>query len=132
MDIKIILIYRLCAALLLALKHREDPQCTMCDTEVMTTALVAALFFGSKYERARELLHEQGYIPNMLSKSQLSRRLHRLDHLFVLLFQLLGATFKDLNEESVYVIDTVPIIVCNTRWLSFTITKIAMVTSWVK
>jgi hypothetical protein len=42
----------------------------MSDAEVMTTALVAVLFFGGKDERARELLQEQGYIPNMVSKSQ--------------------------------------------------------------
>lgn len=113
MDIKIILVYCLCADLLIALHHREDVQCTMSDAEVMTTALVAALFCGGKYERARELLQEQGYMPKMLSKSQLSRRVHRLDHLFVTLFQVLGETFKALNTESVYIIDSAPVAVCD-------------------
>ena len=113
MDIKIILVYCLCADLLKAMNHREDPQCTMNDAEVMTTALVAALFFGGTYERARELLQEQGYIPKMVSKSQLSRRLQRLDHLFMILFQVLGESFKELNAESVYVIDTLPVAVCD-------------------
>src|SRR5215216_726380 len=113
MDIKIILVYCLCADLLIALQHREDRQCQMSDAEVMTTAIVAALFFGGKYERARELLQEQGYIPTMLSKSQFSRRLHRLDHLFVTLFQVLGESFKDLNEESVYILDSAPVAVCD-------------------
>jgi hypothetical protein len=113
MDIQIILVYCLCADLLKALHHHEDRQCTMSDAEVMTTALVSALYFSGNYEHARKLLQEQGYIPRMFSKSQFSRRLHRLDHLFVALFQLLGATFKQLNEESVYVIDTVPIAVCD-------------------
>ena len=74
MDLHIILVYCLCADLLIALHHREDPQCQMSDAEVMRTAIVAALFFGGKYKRAQELLQEQGYIPHMLSKSQLSRR----------------------------------------------------------
>ena len=113
MDRKIILVYCLCADLLIALHHREDRQCTMSDAEVMTTAIVAALFFGGKYERTRELLQEQGYIPNMVSKSQLSRRLHRLEPLFVTLFQVLGESFKALNEESVYILDSVPVAVCD-------------------
>jgi hypothetical protein len=113
MDIKIILVYCLCADLLIAMNHHEDPQCQMSDAEVMTTAIVAALFFGGKYERARELLQEQGYIPQMLSKSQFSRRLHRLDSLFVTLFRLLGESFKELNEESVYIIDSAPVAVCD-------------------
>ncbi len=113
MDIQIILVYCLCADLLQALRHPEDKQCQMSDAEVMTTALVAALYFGGKYELARTLLHEQGYIPHMLRKSQFSRRLHRLDHLFVLLFRVLGESFKELNEESVYVIDSAPVAVCD-------------------
>lgn len=48
----------------------------MSDAEVMTTAIVAALYFGGKYHfLACQLLSEQGYIPQMLSKSQFSRRL---------------------------------------------------------
>jgi hypothetical protein len=80
---------------------------------------VAALFFGGKYERARELLQEQGYIPQMLSKSQFSRRLHRVDYLFVTLFRLLGETFKQLNEESVYIIDSAPMAVCDNIPVAF-------------
>ena len=46
MDYQIILVYCLCADLLKALLHREDIQCQMSDAEVMTTRLVAALYFG--------------------------------------------------------------------------------------
>jgi hypothetical protein len=59
-----------CADLLIALHYREDAQYTMGDAEVMTTALVVAIFFSGKYERARELLQEQGYFANMLNKGQ--------------------------------------------------------------
>jgi hypothetical protein len=113
MAIKIILVYCLCADWLIAMNHREDPQCTMSDAEVMTTALVAAIFFGGNYKLARELWQEQGYIPKMVSKGQFSRRLHRLDHLFVTLFRVLGESFKALNEESVYIIDSAPVAVCD-------------------
>jgi hypothetical protein len=85
MDLQIILVYCLCADWLIALHHWEDPQCQMSDAEVMTTAIVAALYFGGKYKLAQEMLQEQGYIPQMVSKSQFSRRLQRLDHLLVTL-----------------------------------------------
>lgn len=113
MDYKIILVYCLCADLLRALNHQEDPQCQMSDAEVMTAALVAALFFGGKHKLACDFLQEQKYIPQMLSKSQFSRRLHRLDYLFIALFRVLGESFKELNEESVYIIDSAPIAVCD-------------------
>lgn len=113
MDYQIILVYCLCADFLLALHHPEDSQCQMSDAEVMTTAIVAALYFGGNQERARTLLQEQNYIPRMLSKSQFSRRLQRIDYLFVMLFRILGESFKELNEESVYIIDSLPITVCD-------------------
>lgn len=113
MDMQIILVYCLCADLLIALNHREDPQCSMSDAEVMTTAIVASLFFGGKHEQARKLLQEQGYIPNMVSKSQFSRRLHRVEHLLMILFRLLGEHFKARNEASVYIIDSMPVAVCD-------------------
>lgn len=85
----------------------------MTDAEVMTTALVAALFFRGNHESARAMLNQQGYIPQMLSKSRLSRRLHRVKDLFISLFALLGATWKHLNSDSTYVMDSFPISVCD-------------------
>jgi Transposase DDE domain len=113
MDMQIILVYCLCADLLKALHHKEDVQCKISDAEVMTAALVAALFFGGKQTLACAFLREQKYIPQMISKSQFSRRLQRLDYLFITLFQVLGEAFKELNEESVYIIDSAPIAVCD-------------------
>jgi len=50
----------------------------MSDAEVMTTAIVAALYYGGNIQRARKHLKAEGYIPKMLSKSRLNRRLHRI------------------------------------------------------
>jgi Transposase DDE domain len=113
MDYQIILVYCLCADLLKALQHKEDRQCQMSDAEVMTAGLVAALYFGGKHKLACTFLQEQGYIPQMVSKSQFSRRLHRLDYLFITLFRVLGESFKELNDESVYIIDSAPVAVCD-------------------
>jgi hypothetical protein len=115
MDDKIIATFCLCDDLLKAIHHPEDPQGQMNDAEVMPTALVAALFFHGNHESARFMLKQHGYIPQMLSKSRFSRRLHRLQETFVMLFELLGKTWKTLNIESVYAIDSFPIAVCDNR-----------------
>ena len=100
MNDKIIATFCLCDDLLKAMNHREDPQCHMNDAEIMTTALVAALFFGGNHELARAMLKEQGYIPGMVSKSRFSRRLHRIKDIFVSLFDLLGQVWKTLSLSS--------------------------------
>jgi hypothetical protein len=112
-DGQITAIYSLCDDVLKTLPHSEDPQCRMSDAEVMTTAIVAALYFGGNLERARGLLAQPTYIPRMLSKSRFNRRLHALEGLLIYLFQVLGEVFKQLNASSVYLIDSFPIPACD-------------------
>ena len=113
MDDHILAIYCVCHDFLKALQHREDRQQKMTDAEVMTTALVAMRFFGGNFEQARALLGTTHYIPMMLSRSRLNRRLYQLQHLFATLFDFLGQTWKELNGESVYIIDSFPVAVCD-------------------
>lgn len=113
MDDKIIATFCLCDDLLQAIHHQESLQAQMNDAEVMTTALVAALFFRGNHECARAMLKQHGYIPHMLSKSRFSRRLHRVKDIFILLFDLLGQTWKTHNIDAIYIIDSVPIAVCD-------------------
>ena len=113
MDEQIIATYCLCDDLLQAMHHHDDVQCQMSDAEVMTTACIAALRFRGNHESARTMLKQYGSIPHMLSKSRFSRRLHRLPGLFGLLFKLLGQVWKTLNTDAVYVIDSLPIAVCD-------------------
>ena len=113
MDDKIIATFCLCDDLLKAIHHHEDCQCQMNDAEIMTTALIASLFFRGNHESARALLKQHGYIPHMLSKSRFSRRLHRMKALLSILFDLLGNIWKTLNTDAVYVIDSLPVAVCD-------------------
>lgn len=113
MDTQIIAVYCLCDDLLRAMNHRDDVQCRMSEAEVMTAAIVAALYFGGNFALACRMLCEQGYMPYMLSASRFNRRLHRIKPLFLTLFAYLGETFKQMNEESVYVIDTFPLPACD-------------------
>jgi Transposase DDE domain len=113
MDDKIIAIFCLCDDLLQAMHHQEDRQCQMNDAEIMTTAFIAALFFRGNHESARTMLKQHGYIPHMVSKSRFSRRLHRIKTLFIIFFNLLAHTWKTLNPDAIYVIDSLPIAVCD-------------------
>lgn len=113
MDEKIIAIYCLCDDILKSMKHYEDPQRKMSDAEVMTTALVAVVFFRGNFEDVRTFLKDYHYIPHMLSKSRFNRRLHHIKALFLTLFNLLGQIWKELNRESIYSIDSFPVAVCD-------------------
>src|SRR5215510_14091403 len=113
MDAKIIMTFCLCDDLLKAMHHQEDCQGQMNDAEIMTTALVASCFFRGNYESARALLKQHGYIPSMLSKSRFSRRLHHIKEIFIILFDLLSQIWKTLNTDAIYVIDSVPVAVCD-------------------
>lgn len=99
--------------LLKAMQHSEDSRTEFSDSEVITTALVAMLFFGGNFERSRALLHSSGMMPRMLSRSRLSRRLSRLADLIQLLFHRLGLVIKELNVESRYSLDSFPVSVCD-------------------
>ncbi len=99
--------------LLKALEHVEDTRCQLADAEVITTALVAMLWFGGNFESSRSFLHASGMMPRMLSRSRLSRRLNRLADLVHLVFHQLGDTLKELNTESRYSLDSFPIALCD-------------------
>lgn len=113
MDTQIIVVFCLCVDMLKSLQHYEDAQCQMSDAEVMTTAIIAMLYFKGNFSLASGYMYEQNYIPKMLGKSRFNRRLHRIADLFLTLFLRLGETWKQLNEKSVYVIDSYPIAVCD-------------------
>ncbi len=113
MDSQIVAVYCLCDDMLKALHHHDDPQCHLNDAEIMTVALVAALFFGGNYAQAQAHLSDYGYIATPLSASRFNRRLHRLKDLFVTVFAMLGEHWKALNSASVYIIDSFPIASCD-------------------
>ena len=113
MDDQIVVLFCLCDDFLKSIDHHEDCQCQMSDAEVLTTALVSALYFGCNFETARFFLREPKYMPRMLSKSRFNRRLHRIRHLLEALFAILAETWKVLNEENIYNVDTFPVPVCD-------------------
>ncbi len=116
MDDTIITIYCLLDDFLKTINRRDDPQVRLTTAEVMTIPLVAASFFGGNVDKARRFLHEYGYMPNMISKSHLNRRLHAIDPaLWRVLFELFAQIFKERNDPDfqTYAVDSLPVAVCD-------------------
>jgi len=106
--------YYLCEEFLKAIGHRDDPQARLSTAEGMSTALAAAALFGGNIEASRSFLDEYGYIPKAISKSRFNRRLHAIDSsLWQMLFDLLAEVFKQSHPEQTYVVDSLPVAVCD-------------------
>ena len=92
-----------------------DPRQHLSDAEVLTTALVAAHYFGANLAQARRYMQDHwGQRP--LHKSGFSRQLHGLQDVLDELFATLGQLLKDQHTEGRFVLDSFPVPVChNTR-----------------
>ena len=104
--------YCVCDDLLKAAGHRDDPQCRVTAAEVCTIAITAAREFGGNFEKARVFLSEHGYIPEMISKSRLNRRIHKLSSILLEIHKMLAEVWKNTNTSGVYLIDSFPVPVC--------------------
>jgi hypothetical protein len=114
MQTEIITIYCLCVEYLTAIGHRDDGQATLSTAEVMTVALVAARYFKGCLESSRQFLVEHGDMRQMLSKSRLNRRLHAISEgSWLGLFALLAEAAKRLNPDQEYIVDSLPVPVCD-------------------
>ena len=80
----------------------------------MSTALVACALFSGNIEASRSFLDEYGYIDKAISKSRFNRRLHAIDpSLWKGLFTLLAEVFKHEHSKRTYVVDSLPVAVCD-------------------
>jgi hypothetical protein len=104
----------LCDQFLKAIGHRDDPYICWSTAEVMTIALVARAFASGNLEASRSFLDEYGYIPKAISKSRFNRRLHAIEPcLWRTLFDVLAEVFKHNNVTESYVLDSLPVAVCD-------------------
>ncbi|MDQ3251336.1 MAG: IS982 family transposase [Actinomycetota bacterium] len=121
MDDTITTIYCLSDEFLKAMGHRDDPQARLSTAEVMTVPLVAAAFFGGNIEATRSFMSEYGYMPKMISKSRLNRRIHAIKpSAWEALFALLAEVFKERASgdaegggDGAYVVDSLPVPACD-------------------
>jgi hypothetical protein len=115
---KSVAIYTIIDDLLLEIDHKEPKTRRVSDSEIITTALISALYFGGNQEKAICFMKSTGLIPNMLSKSRFNRRLHLIRELIVDLFFQLSEMIKKVNISSEYIIDSFPIHTCDNMRIS--------------
>jgi hypothetical protein len=92
-----------------AMNNQEDKQRKMNDAE----GIVAAIKYGGNFEKARKELAKPNYMPYMLSKSRLNRRIHALSYYIYVIFRILRKQWEEINPESVYIIDSYPVQACD-------------------
>ena len=94
-----------------ALSWRDDPQCRLSLSEIVTIALTATRFFGGNLESSRTFLSEHGYMPS-ISKSRLNRRLHAIPAFFWHYIVAHLASKQNPNCMH-FLIDSFPIAICH-------------------
>jgi hypothetical protein len=112
-DAKIIALYCIVDDLLKALGHHEDRRRRVSDSEVITTAFVAALYFGGHLDNAARFMQLRGYVPHQLGKSRYCRRLHGLSEIVVSVFYSCSHRLKALAGAATYRLDSFPVAVCD-------------------
>ena len=105
-------IYVLVDDILQTINHKESAGRQVNDALVLTTALIAAWYFGGNWETARSYMQSH-HCPQMLSKSRFNRRLHALSACCEQCFRLLGWVFKHSQALQQYVLDSFPVAVCH-------------------
>jgi len=113
MEAKAIVTYVVCDDTIKILKLQDDNQVRMSTAEVMTTAIISAIQYSGNIEKARKSLKVERYIPNMLSKSQLCRRLNKIEKpVWNAVLNKLSLEFTKYNVENEFVVDSFPVPVC--------------------
>lgn len=111
---EIVTVFCICDDYLKSIDYKDDKQATMSTSEILTTAIVAAKFFGGNYAKSRWLLGGHNYVRHMLSESRFIRRLNQIDpQIFRGLFSVMTNTFKAANADNQYAIDSFPVPVCS-------------------
>jgi len=110
---KTVAIYAFFDDLLKAMAYKEPESRKTTDAEIITVMLIAAHYFGGNLEKSISYVKGTGLMPNMLGKSRFNRRMHAVAEVFSYLFFQVGQAIKELNTDSLYVIDSFPVPVCD-------------------
>ncbi len=110
---KTIAIYVFIDEILKKMGHQEDIRRKITDAEILTTAIVGALYFGGHTDRARCFMHATKMIPNMLDKSRFNRRLHAIGEDISTIFLQIGRYIKDISKSKDFILDSFPVPVCD-------------------
>ncbi len=110
---KVIGIYCLIDDILKGIGHREHEERSVSDSEIITTAVVSALYFKGNQCNALGYMRSHNMSPQMIGKSGFCKRLHKVAALLMWLFLDIGRLFKYVCCEMEYIIDSFPLKVCH-------------------
>ena len=110
---EIITVYAITDDLLKATGHCEDCRRDMSDAEIITTVLIAAMFFNGNHSAACSYMKDHNLIPKMLEKSRFNRRLHNISMLMNDLFHQVGMILKESSDCTEYLLDSFPVAMCD-------------------
>lgn len=99
--------------ILKSMGQQTDKRAQVQDSEIITTALIAALHYGGNHADAIGFVKETGLMPRMLSESRFNRRWHQLADLSVQLFFQLGQVIMSLDTVLTYRVDSFPVKCCH-------------------
>ena len=108
-DIKIIAAFCIIEDTLHHLGHKTHYLAGVTDAEVLLVAVVSSMYFHNHHERALFVMKGLRYLTKPLSISRFSRRLHSLAHRLEQLVELIGQLFA---QGEVYIIDSMPVPMC--------------------
>lgn len=110
---KVIAIYCFTDDLLKAMHHPTKAGCRTTDAEIITTALVGALFFRGNQCLSIDYMRSHNMAALLPAKSGFSKRLHALSELLLTVFQQVGHVVKRLSCEHRYLLDSFPVAACH-------------------
>ena len=109
---KVIAIYCLVDDILKEMSHIEHKSRTFTDSQVITVALVSALYFRGNQSMA--LYYTDSHLfDKVLKKSGFTKRLHRLKETLMFILLRIGRVFKYICCEMEYIIDSFPVKACH-------------------
>jgi len=109
---EVISIYCIIDDILKTLGVKDDPQAKMSSSEVLTTAVVACLYFGGNYSKTLRFMSL--FFSYVLSESRFVRRFQKLNENLDSIFEAIVMLFTLVSPKVIesYAIDTFPIEVC--------------------
>lgn len=110
---KVIGIYCLVDDILKGVHYYEHRERKVSDSEIITTAIVAALYFKGNQSNAINYMRSHKMAPAMIGKSGFNKRLHKVASLLMWMFLDIGRLFKYVCAELEYIIDSFPLKVCH-------------------
>ena len=104
-----IAIFCICDEVIKAVGLTGDPQQKMTDAEVMSFALISALYYQADYRTTSLVSMSLGYFSSILSHSRIVRRIHAIPHgIWWLVFSVLKMYLRKTKSDY-FIVDSFPV-----------------------